>query len=474
VDLQDGLLRNARQLIIQISQTAICQQFHNVIQRLSRSLLIADDRSESHVLEITQESLSHALGIPRTTLNVAAVALQDAGLIRYRHGRLVIADRKGLEQTSCDCYAVISDLLAMWISVSFHWQCHHDDTVETWADKQPYYQSCCHSTQQIAGLPRWGKGNFKLAQEARIMRELRSQTPDFVAIEPVMQAILKTVERLARVDCPVLITGESGTGKELLARKIYESSPRNTGRFVAVNCGAMPEPLIETELFGYKRGAFTGAASDTAGLITQAHRGVLFLDEIGEMPVAMQVKLLRFLDSGEVRPVGSVTVSYPSVRVIAATNRVLEIGIESGIFRQDLYYRLAVARLHMPPLRERPADISALSQQCLAATALKSGRSIRDLSQEVQTALRAYSWPGNARELQNVIEQAVLNCTGDTVTLANLPELVSVPRNPVAIAKGGHGTRAEAAKSLGISRSTLWRRTRKGRNSETKGETNEI
>jgi two-component system, NtrC family, response regulator AtoC len=293
-----------------------------------------------------------------------------------------------------------------------------------------------------------------------------------------MQALLAKADRAAIVNSTVLITGESGTGKEVLARRIHRHSARRHDKFVPVNCGSLPESLIETELFGYKKGAFTGAMSDSKGLIEEAENGVLFLDEIGEMTLAMQVRLLRFLDSGEIRPVGGRSVKHPDVRVIAATNRCLLTAIREKRFRDDLYFRLSVVTLHLPPLRERRLDIAPLVDFQRRRAATKLGLALPAISEEAMLLLEQYSWPGNVRELQNVMEQAVVQQVSGTITPADLPDAllhhageryargetpgVTDAEYLTEVLRRHNGNHTATAATLGISRSTLWRRLRRG------------
>ncbi|MCH2171175.1 sigma-54 dependent transcriptional regulator [Myxococcota bacterium] len=257
-------------------------------------------------------------------------------------------------------------------------------------------------------------------------------THPIVAASPPMISVLEMMERAAGYKATVLITGESGTGKEVLARAIHDQSPRRSTSFVAVNCGAIPGTLLESELFGHIRGAFTGADRARHGLFVEAHGGTLFLDEIAEMPVELQVKLLRVLQEEEIRPLGETKSRSVDVRVIAATARDIQAEVEAGRFREDLFYRLDVVRLEVPPLRERPEDISLLVDHYLAHYAANLGKPVRGIDDESLTHLLAYHWPGNVRELQNVIERAVILADGDFVTASELPQSVVAPPSPAA------------------------------------------
>ncbi len=222
-----------------------------------------------------------------------------------------------------------------------------------------------------------------------------------------MAESIRTAEKIAGYDISVLITGESGTGKELLARALHYNSPRADKPFIIENCAALPDQLLESELFGSKKGAFTGAYEDRIGLFEQADGGTIFLDEIGETSPAFQVKLLRVLQEGEIRPLGARLTRKVDVRVISATNRNLEAEVQADRFRRDLYYRLAAFRLHLPPLRDRPMDVPLLAALLLAETTKAFGKTIAGLADEVQARLKAYDWPGNVRELQNEIQRMV-------------------------------------------------------------------
>ncbi len=291
-----------------------------------------------------------------------------------------------------------------------------------------------------------------------------------------MLEVYKLIARAADCDVPVLITGESGTGKELAARAIHGHGPRARQPIVAVNCGAIIETLLESELFGHMRGSFTGAVSDTKGLFEQAGSGTLFLDEIGEMPPGLQVKLLRALEEGEIRPVGGVRPVKVRARVVAATNVDVEAEVSAGRFRQDLYYRLSVIVIRMPPLRERRLDIPVLIAHFIDRAAARSGRRI-SLSSEAIEAMMRYRWPGNVRELANTIERLSIFSPAGLIELSDLPADIqgvdarSEPvmfsdlptldelekRYMVHVLEAMGGSRTRAADALGIDRRTLYR-----------------
>lgn len=248
---------------------------------------------------------------------------------------------------------------------------------------------------------------------------------DFVSESPVMQMFLDLARRVVRADTSLLILGETGVGKERLARGIHEEGPRSRGPFMAINCGALPESLLESELFGHEEGAFTGATRSRKGYFELAHRGTIFLDEVAEMPLHLQVKLLRVLDEHRFQRVGAENTISVNVRVMAATNRNLEAEVAANRFRADLYYRLAVVSLEVPPLRERREDISGLVESYFDHFRTQTGRMVKAFDERAMQAMVSYDWPGNVRELANTVERAVLLATGEGLTLVDLPARVS-------------------------------------------------
>lgn len=269
--------------------------------------------------------------------------------------------------------------------------------------------------------------NIRLKKEAGFLRrELRRLTglDNIIGQSAKMRVIFDLIQTVAPQSSRVLITGESGTGKELVARAIHENSPRAGAPFITINCGAFPETLLESELFGYMKGAFTGANENRQGLFQAAHGGTLFMDEIGNMSLAMQVKLYRVLQEQRVRPLGSSEEREVDVRVIAATNKVMEQAIADGSFREDLYYRLSVIPIHVPPLRERRDDIPLLARSFLDRFRKSMEKETEGLAPETLRLLEAYDWPGNVRELENTIERAVALEPTRFVTPAVLPEKI--------------------------------------------------
>lgn len=320
----------------------------------------------------------------------------------------------------------------------------------------------------------------ELDQENRLLREQLRTRPGYgelIGVSPKMQRVYKLIEKVSQHNYPVLILGESGTGKELVARSVHFSGPRRNRQFVPVDCSALVPTLIESELFGYVKGAFTGAMHSKQGLIEAANGGTLFLDEIGNLPLDMQIKLLRVLQEKEIRPVGTTDRVSIDLRVISATNRDLEADVRSGRFRQDLYFRLNVVQIKLPPLRERRGDIPLLVQHFLEKFS-RSERSPRSIAEDAIARLTAYDWPGNVRELENAVERALALGSGPVLHTGDLPsnlqygapvervqpnedvlQLEEVERRTIlrALREAG-GDKLVAARLLGIGKTTLYRK----------------
>ena len=318
------------------------------------------------------------------------------------------------------------------------------------------------------------------AENRELRRRLHSLDTGkaMVAASPAMAQVVRLMEKIAPFDTTVLLTGESGTGKSLAARLIHQASPRAQGPLVKVNCGAIPENLLESELFGYKKGAFTGATRDKSGLFSQAQGGTLFLDEVGELPLGLQVKLLHAVQERTITPLGSGRELEVDVRLVAATNRDLKAEVAAGRFREDLYYRLNVFEIAMPPLRQRPEDVALMAQRFLDQAGARLGKPLEGLEHEAMAALRAYEWPGNVRELENVVESALVLAEGRLLSFGDLPAKLreSLPagaghqrslkdavarfeRAYVERAISAHqGDKEKAAAHLGINLATLYRK----------------
>ncbi|MGO8753016.1 MAG: sigma-54-dependent transcriptional regulator [Thermoguttaceae bacterium] len=326
----------------------------------------------------------------------------------------------------------------------------------------------------------------QLEEKIKFLSEAVQRTARFEELLGESLAMGKLYDQLSQIadsDVSVLILGESGTGKEVVARALHRRSRRRDKPFVAVNCAALPDALLESELFGHVRGAFTDARSDRKGLFAQAEGGTLLLDEIGEMPLSMQVKLLRALEENKIRPVGGEWEVPFDVRLITATNRDLETEVEEARFRQDLFFRINVLQLDLPPLRSRGTDILLLSQSFIELLAARSGKKVVGLSESVAEKLLAYAWPGNVRELRNVIERAVALTRHDKLTMEDLPEKIRDYRSSQVVIGGNDpgelapleaverryilhvlevvgGNRTLAARTLGLDRKTLYRKLR--------------
>jgi len=327
-----------------------------------------------------------------------------------------------------------------------------------------------------------------LRRENRILkRELRreSDLSKFIGVSDAVREIKQLVRKIAPTDSTVLITGESGTGKELIARAIHQLSSRADGPFITINCAAIPETLLESELFGYVKGAFTGATTNKEGLFRAAHGGTFFLDEVGEISPDIQAKLLRMLETHQIIPLGATKPVEVDVRLIAATNKDLARMVDEGKFRRDLFYRLNVIHIHIPPLRERPEDIIPIAEHYVQVIANRTNCPAPKLSKEAMQLLQGAQWEGNVRELENVLERAMIMCDGDVILpehlpdyIRNAPQTAAVPEKVAgeqvlgrvlpldeiekayilwAILQCG-GNKSEAAKKLGIDLSTLYRK----------------
>jgi len=326
--------------------------------------------------------------------------------------------------------------------------------------------------------------DFQLRQEVRRLRGELARSyglPNIIAADPNMIAVLDLIEQIADSPASVLITGESGTGKDLIARALHFSSSRRNGPFIPINCAAIPENLIESELFGYVKGAFTDARQSKTGLFAAAQRGTLFLDEIGEMPPLLQPKLLRAIEDKRIRPLGAIEETSIDVRIVAASNSDLDKAINEGKFRSDLYYRLATVTLAVPPLRERQQDVALLARHFLVRACAEAAKAVPDLDPDAMACLIRYRWPGNVRELQSAIQTGVILCRDSKLGVKDLPlkitgrglpfakiledvvqrrlSLDQLEREYVgAVLESVNGNKTEASLILQIDRKTLYRK----------------
>lgn len=342
-----------------------------------------------------------------------------------------------------------------------------------------------HWVEKIEEFRRLRDENTRLKDQVDAL----SEPSTIVTANPKMQKLLDTSKKVAVTDSTILITGESGTGKTLLAKLIHDGSARSKGPFAVVNCATLSENLLESELFGHVRGAFTGAVKDKMGRLQVADGGTVFLDEIGEISPSLQTKLLRFLQEREFERVGDTKTIRVDVRIIAATNKDLDREVKAARFREDLYFRLNVIELHMPTLRQRPEDLLTLAEQLLMRSFLSTGRKPRPLDEGAKKAILSYGWPGNIRELKNALERAAILCAGDQVTVEDLPDrilesihlsqlgtqalpplaaltpsdvsLEDLEKQHIRQVLATASTLEEAASILGINLSTLWRKRRR-------------
>src|SRR6202140_3745720 len=387
-------------------------------------LLIDDDPA------LIQEQIRQAFPPPRYRVEMAGSGAEGIERVRAGPPEVVLLDLRLPDQSGLEVYQQIREMDAR-IPVIFVTLAKTADTAIE-AMKQGAYDYLfkpldLHELRQVVG---------EAVEVARRMREpavLAETAPDpdvdgaIVGSCAAMREVYKAIGRVAAQNVPVLITGESGTGKELVARAIYQHGPRAKAPFLALNCAAIPEQLLESELFGHEKGAFTGADRRRIGKFEQVSGGTLFLDEIGDMPLALQAKILRLLQEQSFERVGGNETVRTDVRLIAATHRDLTAQSAEGKFRSDLYYRLGVFTIHMPPLRERGDDLLMLVQHYLKRISRELGREIREVAPEALERLRNHPWPGNIRELQSALKQALLQASGTILLAAFLPEFSGKP-----------------------------------------------
>ncbi|MGH9328493.1 MAG: sigma-54-dependent transcriptional regulator [Terriglobia bacterium] len=386
----------------------------------NRILIVDDDPSLRRVLEVQLEQEGYATAS-------AASAHQALMMLEFESYDLVITDLKMPDVSGIDLLREIRSQYpeALIIILTAF------GTVETAVEAMKtgaydYLTKPVHPDEMSLVVKR-ALEHFRLIKEVRLLRASLNEKYGFdniLGCSGMLLQVLDTAARAARTNSTVLIRGETGTGKELVAKAIHFNSSRRAKPLVTINCAAIPKELLESELFGHRRGAFTGAVADKRGRIETADGGTLFLDEIGEMPLELQVKLLRLIQAGEIEKIGSEVRAKVDVRIIAATHRDLQAMIEDGTFREDLYYRLAVIPLTLPPLRERPEDIPELVQHFLLRSKEKSGRSELRMSAALLPYFSTYRWPGNVRELENVLERVVVLARGEEITVHDLPEFL--------------------------------------------------
>jgi two-component system, NtrC family, response regulator HydG len=439
-------------------------------------LVVDDDREMANILV----EILTAAGYRAIAANSGADAL---ALMRHEHPELVISDLRMVGMNGHKLQAEIKRLmpnLPVVIITAF-------GSIQTAVESMKLgafdYITKPFSNDELLLVVSRALENRSLHQEiTRLRGELAHSygMESIIAVSRKMAEVLEIVRQIADSAASVLLTGESGTGKELIARALHFQSRRQQAPFVPVNCAAIPDNLLESELFGYVKGAFTDARQSKTGLFQSARGGTLFLDEVGEMPLLLQTKLLRVIEDKRVRPVGATEETPIEVRIVSATNSDLEAAITAGKFRADLYYRLATVTLLLPPLRDRPEDIMPLVKHFLLRASAEAGRPVPEVDSDAMACLTHYQWPGNIRELQNVISRAVMLCHDGRITRGDLPAKVA-GKEPVAISveeavsrrltidqlereyaravlASVGGNKSEAAAVLGIDRKTLYRK----------------
>ena len=441
-------------------------------------ILIVDD--ENSILD-TLRILLRGEGFDVATASTGREALE---ILPDHEPDVVVSDIRMPGFSGLDLLAAIREIDADLPVILMTAQASLQSAVQAVNQGAFYYLQKPFGNDELVALCRRATEARALKQENRQLKHEIQRREHSVEHRPIGRSrafseVVALAELVAPSDSTVLVTGESGTGKEVLARYIHGLSTRADGPFVSINCGALPESLLESELFGHIRGSFTGAVRDKEGLLVAARGGTFFLDEVGEMPPALQVKLLRALQEREVVPVGATEPIPIDVRIIAATNRDLEHEMRRGSFRSDLYYRLNVIALHLPPLRERPDDVPLLAEHFLKRLSQREGGRKLTVADDAMAALRCYDWPGNVRELENALERAAVLSKDNVIGTDDLSDRITEPppmrvvsdtphANPTLeiverayilyVLQAEGGNKARAAEVLGIDPSTLYRK----------------
>ncbi|HEY2031960.1 MAG TPA: sigma-54 dependent transcriptional regulator [Myxococcales bacterium] len=397
---------------------------------MARLLVVDDERSLREVLDVYFTDLGHEV-------DTAADVERGVLLFREKRAEVVITDLRLGKGSGIDLLRQVKAVDGSAEVIVMTAYATADAGIQAAAlGAYDFVTKTAHLTGELKLRVNGAIEKLRLARENQLLRHRLEGRPDgLLGRSPAMRSLDQMIDRVAPARTTVLVTGESGTGKELVARAVHHRSPRSAAPFVPVNCGAIPEGLIESELFGHVKGAFTGAQGTRQGLFQSASGGSLFLDEVGELPLALQVKLLRAIQERRVRAVGADEDEEVDVRLIAATNRDLAAEVASGGFREDLYYRLNVIQLRVPPLRDRREDVMMLAEHFLRRFEAEHGRGRLDLSREAKRRLDAYDFPGNVRELENLIERAVTLSDGPEVTLDALPGPLR-PALPTLVSEG--------------------------------------
>ncbi len=398
------------------------------MSELTGDILIADDEV------FIREGLKEALQKPGFTINLAADGYQAREMLAARQYDLVFLDLRMPGPSGMELLAEIRERYPETQTILLTAHGTISTAVEAMRNGAYDFMTKPVDINHLRLLVDRALDRVELARENRKLHDQLENSDSLrkvVQRSPAMQAAVRTVKQVAMTDVPLLLRGETGSGKELFARTIHERSQRREGPFVAVNCGGFTEELFSSELFGHVRGAFTGAHADRPGRFALAEAGTLFLDEIGEVPLKNQVELLRALESREFHPVGDTQLRSADVRIIAATNRDLKAGIEQGIFREDLYYRLDVVPIDIPPLRSRPEDIPVLVEMFLDESCRAHNLPAKAMGPDTMDRLVSYNWPGNVRELRNMIQRLVVTTSGRAIAPTDLPDSIGEPSTDV-------------------------------------------
>lgn len=412
-----------------------------------RLLIIDDEENMRHMLTAMLKKYEYEMDTAADG-QAAMVRLQD------RHYDFILCDIKMPNMSGMAFLKAAGSLLDRTTVIMMSAYGNIDTAIEAMKLGAYDYISKPFKSDEVYLTLKKAEEREKLKKENRLLKDrirkigANYQFASLVGKSDAMQAVFQLAQKVAHYDTTVLITGESGTGKELIARAVHFEGKRVQGPFVPVNCGGIPDTLLESELFGYIKGAFTGADRNKKGLFEEAEHGTIFLDEIGELPLSLQVKLLRVLQENEIRPVGASKTKTIEVRVIAATAKNLEDEIQLGTFREDLFYRLNVLPVRLPPLRERTEDIPLLCSHFISQLNERLGKQIKGVADAVMSSLVRHSWPGNVRELENMIERAAVLAEGDTVLTEHLPSQIGLQNAPPELETLFEGYSLKAAQKI--------------------------
>jgi DNA-binding NtrC family response regulator len=471
--------------VIDSPQAHLAARDHSIREVTAMNLLIVDD--EQFVREMCGE-VGQGLGMKITSV---ATAEEAAELLEYSPIDILLTD---LQLPGASGLALLKKVRDMYPEMALMVLTQYgtiDSAVEVTRLGAVDYVTKPFRVEELKSRLVRAAHSVELQRENRLLREQLRTRPGFgglIGLSPKMESVYKVIGKVSQHDYPVLVLGESGTGKELVARSVHFSSPRKERPFVPVDCSSLTPTLIESELFGYVKGAFTGALQSKQGLLESAQGGTLFLDEIGDMPIDMQAKLLRALQEQEIKPVGSTERKRINVRIIAATNRDLEAAIRSGAFRQDLFFRLNVVQIKLPPLRDRKNDVPLLVTSFLERLSPPEAPP-RTISEDAMLRLMAYDWPGNVRELENAVARAVALGSGPIVHVGDLPSNLHYPtseraperdellpleelerRAIIRMLRETKGDKLAAARLLGIGKTTLYRKLKQYHMEQAPGE----